>query len=53
MDDLILRAAVWHDEHWFDRSGLLEPSGTTPGSGDAAKMVSLSLDRNCEYADDR
>ena len=49
MDDLILRAAVWHDEHWFDRSGLLKPSGATPDPKNAAKVVLLSLDRNCEY----
>ena len=48
MDDLILRAAVWHDEHWFDRSGLLKTSGTTPDPKNAAKVVLLSLDRNCK-----
>ena len=53
MDDLVLQAAVWHDEHWFDCSGLLKPSGTTPDSKNAAKVVLLSLSRNCEYADDR
>lgn len=46
MDDLILRAAIWHDEHWFDRSGLLKPSETTPDLKNAAKVVLLSLDRN-------
>jgi len=46
MDDLILRAAIWHDEHWFDRSGFLKPSGTTPDLKNAAKVVLLSLDRN-------
>lgn len=49
MDDLILRAAVWHDEHWFDRSGFLKPSGATPDLKNAAKVVLLSLDRNCEH----
>jgi protein SMG6 len=48
MDDLILRAAIWHDEHWFDRSGLLKPSRTTHDLKNAAKVVLLSLDRNCE-----
>ena len=24
MDDLILRAALWQDEHWVDRSGMLK-----------------------------
>ena len=49
MDDLILRAAIWHEEHWFDRSALLTPGGTTPDVKNAAKVVLLSLDRNCEY----
>jgi len=48
MDDLILRAAIWHDEHWFDRSGLLKTSGITPDPKNAAKVVLLSLDRNCK-----
>ena len=48
MDDLILRAAIWHDEHWFDRSGLLKPSGVVPDPKSAAKVVLLSLDRNCK-----
>jgi protein SMG6 len=48
MDDLILRAAIWHDEHWFDRSGLLKPSGAIPDLKNAAKVVLLTLDRNCE-----
>ena len=48
MDDLILRAAIWHDEHWFDRSNLLKPSGTIPDLKNAAKVVLLSLDRNCK-----
>jgi len=46
MDDLILRAAVWHDEHWFDRSCFLKPSEATPDPKSAAKVVLLSLDRN-------
>jgi len=24
MDDLILKAAIWQDEHWVDLSGLLK-----------------------------
>lgn len=24
MDDLILKAAIWQDDHWFDRSALLK-----------------------------
>lgn len=46
MDDLILRAAIWHDEHWFDRSGLLKASKSAADVKDAAKVVLLSLDRN-------
>jgi protein SMG6 len=44
MDDLILKAAIWQDEHWVDRSALLmaEPVVVT----DAVKVVLLSLDRN-------
>ncbi|KAH9057140.1 hypothetical protein EDB83DRAFT_2390413 [Lactarius deliciosus] len=36
MDDLILKAAIWQDEHWVDRSSLLK---RTKG---AAKVVMLS-----------
>ena len=44
MDDLILKAAIWQDDHWVDRSALLkaEPVVLT----DAVKVVLLSLDRN-------
>lgn len=46
MDDLILRAAIWQDEHWVDRSTLLK---SVPASVEgAAKVVLLSFDRNCE-----
>jgi predicted ribonuclease YlaK len=50
MDDLILKAAIWQDEHWVDRSTLLkvEQSGDRPKS--AAKVVLLSLDRNRELS---
>jgi protein SMG6 len=43
MDDLILKAAIWQDDHWVDRSALLkaEPVVVT----DAVKVVLLSLDR--------
>lgn len=48
MDDLILKAAVWQDEHWVDRSALLKV-GTSPRTmTNAVKVVLLSLDRNCE-----
>lgn len=45
MDDLILKAAIWQDEHWVDRSALLK--NTTPVRDDATavKVVLLSLDR--------
>ena len=57
MDDFILRAAIWQDDHWDDRSELLDCGPhTTDG---AAKVVLVSFDRNCmfflpsviEYAD--
>lgn len=45
MDDLILRAAIWQDDHWSDRSALLEcgPQNTVG----ASKVVLLTFDRNC------
>ncbi|KAI0319819.1 hypothetical protein OF83DRAFT_1169880 [Amylostereum chailletii] len=49
MDDLILRAAVWQDEHWVDRSAILGGDGERGRERDtkgAAKVVLLSLDRN-------
>lgn len=45
MDDLILRAAVWQDEHWADRSGMLKAPAPADTTG-AAKVVLLSFDRN-------
>ena len=49
MDDLILRAAIWQDEHWVDRSALLKPPVTKAEDvANAAKVVLLSFDRNCE-----
>ena len=44
MDDLILKAVIWQDDHWVDRSALLkaEPAVVT----NAVKVVLLSLDRN-------
>jgi len=45
MDDLILKAAIWHDEHWIDRSAMLKAEGAKDVSG-AVKVVLLSLDRN-------
>jgi len=47
MDDLILKAAIWQDEHWVDRSGMLQPSDlSSSGRAGAVKVVLLSLDRN-------
>lgn len=49
MDDLILKAAIWQDEHWVDRSGMLKPNEQPLQPGVVSvKVVLLSLDRNCE-----
>ncbi|KAF5387074.1 hypothetical protein D9615_001809 [Tricholomella constricta] len=47
MDDLILKAAIWQEEHWLDRTAMLK-SDTQPPSVPAStvKVVLLSLDRN-------
>jgi protein SMG6 len=47
MDDLILKAAIWQDEHWVDRSGMLKPNDQEHIAA-PVKVVLLSLDRNCE-----
>ncbi|KAJ7470538.1 hypothetical protein FB451DRAFT_1254044 [Mycena latifolia] len=44
MDDLILKAAIWQDEHWVDRSAMLKSHGVA--NGNTVKVVLLSLDRN-------
>jgi len=44
MDDLILKAAIWQDEHWVDRSAMLK--STAVATDGAIKVVLLSLDRN-------
>jgi len=52
MDDLILKAAIWQDEHWVDRSALLKGSGSPPQAGQTSsgtRVVLLTLDRNREY----
>lgn len=46
MDDLILKAAVWQDEHWVDRSMLLKGSASPTSATGAVKVVLLSFDRN-------
>ncbi|KAF8892624.1 hypothetical protein BD779DRAFT_1610166 [Infundibulicybe gibba] len=44
MDDLILKAAIWQDEHWMDRSGMLKaPADDTNG---AVKVLLVTSDRN-------
>lgn len=48
MDDLILQAAIWQDEHWVDRSALLQADLTSQDTSEAVKVVLLTLDRNCE-----
>ena len=49
MDDLILKAAIWQDEHWVDRSALLKGGGgAVRDTNSAVKVVLLSLDRNRE-----
>ena len=49
MDDLILKTAIWQDEHWVDRSGLLKVEQSSERPKGAAKVVLLSLDRNREF----
>lgn len=46
MDDLILRAAIWQDEHWLDRTAMLKGIGDYRDTAGAVKVVLLSLDRN-------
>jgi protein SMG6 len=48
VDDLILKAAIWQDEHWVDRSSLLGQKSEENPEG-AAKVILLSLDRNREF----
>lgn len=50
MDDLILKAAIWQDEHWVDRSSMLRQGHFLTSSDRAGviKVVLLSLDRNCQ-----
>ncbi|KAF9050675.1 hypothetical protein BDZ89DRAFT_1057118 [Hymenopellis radicata] len=44
MDDLILKTAIWHEEHWVDRSAFLQSNSMTIAN--PVKVVLLSLDRN-------
>jgi len=46
---LILKAALWQDGHWVDRSALLRGVGLRnppPPEGMYAKVVLVSFDRN-------
>ncbi|KAG6861720.1 hypothetical protein C0995_012724 [Termitomyces sp. Mi166 len=46
-DDLILRAAIWQEEHWVDRSAMLKVNSADNVSlSGAVKVVLLTLDRN-------
>ena len=55
MDDLFVRAAIWQDDNWTDRSALLDCGPQT-----SAGAANVSFDQNCvfflpsfiEYADD-
>ena len=49
MDDLILKTAIWQDEHWVDLSGLLKVEQSSERPKGIAKVVLLSLDRNREF----
>ncbi|KAL1742791.1 hypothetical protein HDZ31DRAFT_42469 [Schizophyllum fasciatum] len=44
MDDLILKAALWHQAHWVDRSAFLQ--GCPVEAAGAEKVALLTLDRN-------
>ncbi|KAG5639579.1 hypothetical protein H0H81_010781 [Sphagnurus paluster] len=49
MDDLILRAAIWQEEHWLDRTAMLKVDPQPVNLlATAVKVVLLSLDRNRE-----
>lgn len=45
MDDLILKSAIWQDEHWVDRSALLQNAPPVRDNANSVKVVLLSLDR--------
>lgn len=47
MDDLILKAAIWQDDHWQDRSGMLKVTPGDAPASNAVKVAFVSLDRNC------
>ncbi len=50
MDDLILKAAIWQDECWVDRSALLKGNISEESQTHSGKRVLLlTLDHNCKY----
>jgi protein SMG6 len=50
MDDLVLKAAIWQDEHWVDRSSMLKvDSPSVESTKTAEKVVFLSLGRNRKF----
>lgn len=50
MDDLILKAALWQESHWVDRSALLKGvRERREVVGEHVKVVLVSFDRNCEF----
>lgn len=46
MDDLILKAAIWQDEHWVDRTVMLKVELKSEDISAAVKVVLITLDRN-------
>lgn len=49
MDDLILRAAIWQNTHWVDRSAFLQVDDGMRDTSGASKVVLPSFDRNREF----
>ena len=50
MDDLILKAVIWQDDHWVDWSALLKVEQLSEWLKGAVKVMLLSLDRNHELS---
>ncbi|KAL4259410.1 PIN domain-containing protein [Pleurotus pulmonarius] len=46
MDDLILKTAIWQDEHWVDRTAMLKVELKDEDISAAVKVVLITLDRN-------
>ena len=49
MDDFTLKTAIWQDEHWIDRLGLLKVEQSSERPKGITKVVLLSLDHNCKF----